>query len=181
MLPASHLLITEQNIILSFPLNHVLLWPYLLCTLPISTFNCINLKQLMHNSDVRITSYIQNGSIVLNMSYDDKIWQISITEWWWRHQMEAFSALLAICVGNSPVPGEFPAQRPVMRSFDVFFDLRLNKRLSKQSWGWWFETLWRPLWCHCNDVKSLAYAYMMICPSWWTCMWFVRLFFYACS
>ena len=42
---------------------------------------------------------------------------------WWRHQMETFSALLAICAGNSPVPGEFPAQRPVTRSFDVFFDL----------------------------------------------------------
>ena len=59
--------------------------------------------------------------------------------------METFSALLAICAGNSPVTGEFPAQRPVTRSFDVFFDL--NKRLSKHSWGWWFET---PLWRHCN-------------------------------
>ena len=68
----------------------------------------------------------------------------------WRHQMETFSALLAICAGNSPVPGEFPAQRPVARSFDVFFDLRLNKRLSKQSWGWWFEMLSCPLWRHCN-------------------------------
>ena len=65
--------------------------------------------------------------------------------------MEAFSALLAICEGNSPVPGEFPAQRPVTRRFDVFFDLRLNKRLSKQSWGWWFETLSRPLWRHRNE------------------------------
>ena len=36
-------------------------------------------------------------------------------------------------------PGEFPAQRPVTRSFDVFFDLRLNKRLSKQPWGWWLR------------------------------------------
>ena len=50
---------------------------------------------------------------------------------WWRHQMETSSALLAICAGNSPVTGEFPAQRPVTRSFDVFLDLRLNKRLSK--------------------------------------------------
>ena len=40
---------------------------------------------------------------------------------WWRHQMETFSALLAICAGNSPVPGEFPTQRPVTRSCDVFF------------------------------------------------------------
>ena len=49
--------------------------------------------------------------------------------------METFSALLAICAGNSPVPGEFPTQRPVTRSFDFFFDLRLNKPLSQQSWG----------------------------------------------
>ena len=70
---------------------------------------------------------------------------------WWRHQMETFSALLAICAGNSMVTGEFPAQRPVTRSFDfLFFDLRLNKRLSKQSWGWWFETLSCPLWRHSN-------------------------------
>ena len=69
---------------------------------------------------------------------------------WWRHQMETFSALLAICAENSPVPGEFPAQRPVTRNFDVFFDLRLNKRLSKQWWGWWFETLSHPLWRHRN-------------------------------
>ena len=39
--------------------------------------------------------------------------------------METFSALLAICAGNSPVSGEFPAQRPVTRSFDVFFDVRV--------------------------------------------------------
>ena len=69
---------------------------------------------------------------------------------WWRHQMETFSALLAICAGNSPVPGEFPTQRPVTRSFDVSFDLHLNKRLSKQRRGWWFETLSRPLWRHRN-------------------------------
>ena len=71
---------------------------------------------------------------------------------WWRHQMETFSALLAICAGNSPVPGVFPAQRPVTRSVDVFFDLRLNKRLSKQPWGWWFETPSRLLWRHCNVI-----------------------------
>ena len=64
------------------------------------------------------------------------------------HQMETFSALLAICAGNSPITGEFPAQRPVTRSFGVFFDLRLNKRLSKQLRGWWFETPLRPLWRH---------------------------------
>ena len=47
--------------------------------------------------------------------------------------METFSALLALCAGNSPVTDEFRAQRPVTRSFDVFLVLRPNKRLSKQS------------------------------------------------
>ena len=50
-----------------------------------------------------------------------------------------------------PVTGGFPSQRPVTRCFDVFFDLRLNKRLSKQSRRRWFETPSRPLWRHCND------------------------------
>ena len=72
---------------------------------------------------------------------------------WRRHQMKTFSALLALCAWNSPVTGEFPAQRPVTRSFDVLFELRLNKRLSKQSCGWWFETQSRSLWRHCNDLN----------------------------
>ena len=53
--------------------------------------------------------------------------------------------------GEFTGPGEFPTQRPVTRSFDVFFDLRLNKRLSKQPWGWWFETPSWTLRCQCND------------------------------
>ena len=79
-------------------------------------------------------------------------WSIPITNTmaWWRHQMETFSALLAICAGNSPVPGEFPAQRPVTRGVDVFFDLRPDKLLSKQSRGWWFETPSHSLWRHRN-------------------------------
>ena len=76
--------------------------------------------------------------------------------WWWRHQMEKFSALLAFCAGNSPIPGEFPAQRPVTRNFDVFFDLRLNKRLSKLSWSWWSETPSSSLWPHRNDLTPLG-------------------------
>ena len=65
--------------------------------------------------------------------------------------METFAALLAICVGNFPVSGEFPAQRPVTRRFDVFFDLHLNERLSKHSWGWWLETPSCSLWRHSNE------------------------------
>ena len=70
---------------------------------------------------------------------------------WWRHQMETFSALLALCAGNSPATGEFPTQRPVTRSCLVFFDLRMNKRLSKQSRRQWFKTPSRSLWRHCNE------------------------------
>ena len=79
----------------------------------------------------------------------------------WHHQMDAFSTLLAICAGNSPVTGEFPAQRPVTRSFDVFIDLRLNKRLSKQSWGWWFEAPSGSLWRYCNFTKRTE-----VLPTW---------------
>ena len=71
--------------------------------------------------------------------------------------METFSALLAICAGNSPVTGEFHAQRPVAMSFDVFFDLRLNKWLSKQSWGCWFEMPSHQVWRHCNGWWHSAY------------------------
>ena len=53
--------------------------------------------------------------------------------------------------GEFTAPGEFLAQRPVTRSFDVFFDLHLNRRLSTQPWGWWFETPSLSLWRQCYD------------------------------
>ena len=68
----------------------------------------------------------------------------------WKH----FRVTGPLC-GNSPVTGEFPSQRPVTRSFDVFFDLRLNEGMSKQSWSWWFETPSRPLWRHCNGDHEI--------------------------
>ena len=82
----------------------------------------------------------------------------------WRHQIETFSALLALCAGNSPVIGEFPAQRPVTQSFDVSFDLRMDKRLSKQSWGWWFETPSRSLWRQCNAQHKPVRTSSIIVP-----------------
>ena len=90
--------------------------------------------------------WIKTNMIVLNPCMASRhIWVLLP---WRLYQMETFSALLTISVGNSPVTGEFPAQRPVTRSFDVFFHLYLNKRLSKHSWGWWFGTPSRPLWRH---------------------------------
>ena len=107
-------------------------------------------------------------------SYDRPISTMKFPRSWWRHQMETFSALLALCAGNSPVTGEFPSQRPVTRSFYVFFDLHPNKRLSKQSWGWWFDTPSHPLWRHRNGyllpgpqfiIKMISYQYMILRPS----------------
>ena len=74
----------------------------------------------------------------------------------WSHEMETFSALLVLCAGNSPVIGEFPSQRPVTRSFDIFFDLKLKKWLSKQSRGRWFEASLRSL-CHSCNVEILPH------------------------
>ena len=100
----------------------------------------------------RVTQYYNNwqSSSQIRKMFTHFIKHIHLFEdfIWWRHQMETFSALLTLGAGNSPVTGEFPAQRPVTRSFDVLFDLRLNKRLSKQPWGWWFETTSCSLWHH---------------------------------
>ena len=91
---------------------------------------------------------------------------------WWRHQMEPFSAILALCAGNSPVNGEFPAQRPVTQSFDVFFDQHLNKRLSKHSWDWWFNTPSRSLWRHCNGLIFNGKWFEIF-----NCIWYKKLRF----
>ena len=74
--------------------------------------------------------------------------------------MEIFPVLRAICAGNPSVTGEFPAQRPVTRSFHVFFDLRLNKWLSKQSWGWATTPIITSLLC----VKLNLYWTNIRCP-----------------
>ena len=71
------------------------------------------------------------------------------------------------CEGNSPETGEFPSQSPVTRSVDVFFDLRRNKRLSKQSRRRWFETPSRPLWRHYIVIEYIyMYIYIYIYIEW---------------
>ena len=67
-------------------------------------------------------------------------------------KLETISALLALCERNSPVTSEFPWQRPVARSFDGFFVLRLNKRLSNHSSRWWVETPSHLLLCYGNEI-----------------------------
>ena len=95
---------------------------------------------------------------------------------WWRHQMETISAFLAFCARNSPVTGEFPTGRPVTRNFDVFIDLRLNKRLSKHPWVWWFDTPPGSLWCHCNDGKCNSVVNMSHYV--WSNSWFELIDWY---
>ena len=103
---------------------------------------------------------IESCSLAWRILYEK--YRLPVTGWipyknktkfaWWRHQVETFSALLDLCAGNSPVSDEFPAQRPVTRNFDVFFDLRQIKRLSEHSQGWWFETPPHPLRRHSNGT-----------------------------
>ena len=86
---------------------------------------------------------------------------LSFTRWYMMMSCkENIFRVIGLLCGNSPVTGEFPAQRPVMRSFDVFFDLRPNKRLSKQSWGLWFET--PSLLCNWGEVGYICIS--MECP-----------------
>ena len=88
------------------------------------------------NSDVS-TSFIPNKP-----TYDDVMK--------WKH----FPPYWPFVRGIHLSPVNSPQKRPVTRSFDVYFDLRPNKRLSKQSLGWWFETLSLPLWRHRNDILN---------------------------
>ena len=109
-------------------------------------------KRIDHLLRISKVNKIPRGTIT--WSNDRLLWITGVNSLssWWRHQMETFSALLALCAGNSPVTGEFPTQRPVTRSFDVSLICALNKRLSKHSRGWWFETPSHPLWRHCNGM-----------------------------
>ena len=75
---------------------------------------------------------------------------------WWRHQMEAFTALLPFCAGNSQVTCYFRTQRPVTWSIDAFFDLHLNLQLSKRWRRWWLETSLRSVWRHGSDRVNFA-------------------------
>ena len=129
-------------------------------------------KDIDCNRFANINTILENLQDILTLGgtcinppkmYESKGWNQLLHVSGWRHQMETFSALLAIWAGNSPVTGEFPAQRPVTRILDVFFDLRLNKRLYKQSCGWWFETPSGPLWRHCNVTSPVL---MSTCINW---------------
>ena len=87
---------------------------YIIIHWPIEAWNLNKRKSIGGISEWTILN--ENACILI---------QISLRPWW-RHQMETFSALLVLCERNPPVTGVFPSQRPVTRSFGVFFDVRMN-------------------------------------------------------
>ena len=120
--------------------------PYLSIPVAIKLLECINCV------------WLWGSSVRFLLHYDPLRHVNSPTRW--RHQLETFSVLLAFCAVNSLVAGEFPAQRPVTRSFGVFIDLGLNQQLSKQWRRRWFKTPSCSLWSHCNaSHKSLNSLY----------------------
>ena len=117
---------------------------------PAESFLWMHLHQFqyLYNQNTH-TEQQQTGRLAWEHQCNHQVWcQLNLMTS--SNAVETFSTLLALCAGNSPVSGEFPTQRPVTRNFDVFFDLRLNKWLSKHSRCLWFETQLSSLWCHCN-------------------------------
>ena len=82
--------------------------------------------------------------------------------------------------GEFTGPGEFPKQRPVTR-IDVFFDLRLNKRLSKQPWGWWFEAPSWSLWRQCNGNEYDVTPHISSCQIGTVSVWKQRYLWFIKS
>ena len=147
--------------------------------------------RMIHKGESRISISIPNNPVshfIMSSSFAMislmsilHILELHAATTWWRHQMETFSALLALCAGNSPINGEFPSQRSVTRSFAVFFDLRLNKWSTKQSICRWFVTPSHSLCRPCNDVYRFCLLADIRSIIWrtgytWTVQMSLRLF-----
>ena len=117
------------------------------------TLICGRINDLVINreaGDLRRVRVHYNVIVMIHWSLRGKQVNWVITDW---HLMMTSSNGTIFRV-TGPLCGEFPAKRPVARSFGVFFDLCVNKRLSKQSWCWWFETLSRSFWRHHNVILN---------------------------
>ena len=110
-----------------------------LCEHTPSYINPVNIRNICKQVYVPLSC-----STSQQLSPRSGIRNILLPKWWWHHQMETFSALLALCDGNSPVTCGFPSQTASNAGFDVFFGVSLNKRLNKQTRHRWFETPSRP-------------------------------------
>ena len=121
-------------------------------------YNVVQFIAILHTSCYVISylAHIIMASHSIRVAVKDDLF-ISPTQWscWggiWFHSVRRSvpHPVSHICAGKSPVNSPHKATRPTNQSFDVVFDLCQNKRLSKQSWGWWFETPSRSLWHHRN-------------------------------
>ena len=104
-------------------------------------------------------SNLQSGWYINRNEYNTDVHKFTMTS----SNGNIFSITGHLCgefTGNRWIP----AQRSVTRSFNVYCYLRLNKRLSKQKWGLWFETPSRPLFRHCNAIHRLLYNTMKVVP-----------------
>ena len=108
--------------------------PWLSCDVTVISTKYMTCVWILNFNGLKVTSLNENNFCMMTSSNGN-----------------IFRVTGPLC-GEFTGPGEFPTQRPVTRSFDVFFDLRLNKRLSKQPWGWWCETQSWSLWRHCNGI-----------------------------
>ena len=113
------------------------------------TLNGERVSMRFHRHDGQLSNLSLNNVLVI--IHDTVLSSVSNVYFWCQYGTQHGSLMMTSSNGNifrvtGPLcgeftgPGEFPTQRPVTRSFDVFFDLRLNERLSKQPWGWGFET-----------------------------------------
>ena len=75
--------------------------------------------------------------------------------------------------GESTGPRWIPPTKPVTRSFGAFFGVRLNERLCKQSWFWWYETPPRSLWRQCNVLCFLLWLLMWLYHQFLGFMWHI--------
>ena len=105
-------------------LNRIIFWENILSYTVLLLLNIELLRELWRTRFLKPT--LQGAKNTNKSDEKQRDLRENVSPSWWHHQMETFSALLALCAGKSPVTGDFPAQRPVTRSFDVFFDLRLN-------------------------------------------------------
>ena len=122
-------------------------------------------QQITHCTRVDISSSCACVPTRSGSNGQEPVWGISMMT---SSNGNIFRVTGPLC-GEFTGPGEFPTQRPVTRSFDVFFDLRLNKRLGKQPWGWWFETPSWSLWRQCNEsgcLERYTAATKHLCIAW---------------
>ena len=161
---------TKQNNGLSFSLpspNSI----YLMC---VTRYACCEIWSIWHISHKTVVMMALLSGTYMAPGQLQPSWWHRVVSTWWRHQMKTFSALLALCAGNSPVIGEFPTQWPVTRSFAVSLNCAwinswVNNRsaddLSRHHAPYDVIVMYR----ECSSVMMHAVLFQMArrSPLWW--------------